>query len=108
MNTMSTSCCPPSTPPAPGAEIDADDLARMCKALAHPARLQLLRHLIAYGDCYFGSLAEVLPLAPSTISNHVSILKDAGLIEGSSDVQRVCYCVNKARLQQFKLAVGAL
>jgi ArsR family transcriptional regulator len=80
----------------------------MCKAISHPARLQLLRHLIDYGDCYFGSLADVLPLAPSTISNHVSILKEAGLIEGSSDVQRVCYCVNQERLQQFKLAVGAL
>lgn len=80
----------------------------MCKAVSHPARLQLLRHLIDYGDCYFGSLADVLPLAPSTISNHVSILKEAGLIEGSSDMQRVCYCVNQERLQQFKLAVAAL
>ena len=80
----------------------------MCKALAHPARLQLLRHLIAHGDCYFGSLADVLPLAPSTISQHVSILKEAGLIEGSSDVQRVCYCVNQERLQQFKRMTAAL
>lgn len=105
---MSKSCCPPATPRAGATEIDVDDLARMCKALAHPARLQLLRHLIAHGECYFGSLADVLPLAPSTISQHVSILKDAGLIEGSSDVQRVCYCVNQARLQQLKSAVGHL
>jgi len=80
----------------------------MCKALAHPARIQLLRHLIDYGECYFGKLTDVLPLAPSTISQHVSILKDAGLIEGSSDVQRVCYCVNPARLEQLKQAIGAL
>lgn len=80
----------------------------MCKALAHPARIQLLRHLIDFGECYFGSLADVLPLAPSTISKHVSILKDAGLIEGSSDVQRVCYCVNPERLQQFKLVIADL
>lgn len=105
---MSKSCCPPTTPRTPTVEIDVDDLARMCKAISHPARLQLLRHLINYGECYFGSLADVLPLAPSTISNHVSILKEAGLIEGSSDMQRVCYCVNQERLQQFKLAVGAL
>lgn len=108
MYSMSKSCCPPTTPRTRATEIDVDDLARMCKALAHPARLQLLRHLIDYGDCYFGSLADVLPLAPSTISNHVSILKEAGLIEGSSDVQRVCYCVNQERLQQLKLAIGAL
>ena len=80
----------------------------MCKALAHPARLQLLRHLIDHGECYFGSLADVLPLAPSTISQHVSILKETGLIEGSSDLQRVCYCVNQERLQQLKRAIGEL
>lgn len=80
----------------------------MCKALAHPARLQLLRHLIDYGECYFGSLTDVLPLAPSTISQHVTILKEAGLIESASDAQRVCYCINPTRLQQLKDAVGAL
>jgi ArsR family transcriptional regulator len=108
MNFMSKSCCPPANSSTRATEIDVDDLAKMCKAISHPARLQLLRHLIDYGECYFGSLADVLPLAPSTISNHVSILKEAGLIEGSSDVQRVCYCVNPDRLQQLKQAIGAL
>lgn len=88
--------------------MNADDVALLCKALAHPARVQLLRYLAAYGACYFGSLAEVLPLAPSTISQHVTILKQAGLIEGSSDEQRVCYCINPSRLQQLKDAIGAL
>jgi len=105
---MSKSCCPPATLPTNTTEIDVDDLARMCKAISHPARLRLLRHLIDYGQCYFGSLTDVLPLAPSTISQHVSILKEAGLIEGSSDVLRVCYCVNQERLQQLKQAIGAL
>jgi ArsR family transcriptional regulator len=105
---MTTSCCDPQAIPAPAAPLDIDDLAAMCKAIGHPARLQLLRHLISHGDCYFGSLADVLPLAASTISKHVSILKEAGLIEGSSDVQRVCYCVNPARLAQLKGAIGAL
>ncbi|MGB9989839.1 ArsR/SmtB family transcription factor [Massilia sp. SM-13] len=82
--------------------IDANDLARMCKALGHPARVQLLKYLSAYGACYFGNLAEVLPLAASTISQHVTILKEAGLILGSSDEQRVCYCVNPDRLAQLK------
>jgi ArsR family transcriptional regulator len=108
MNPMSKPCCPPDTLRERTTEIDADDLARMCKALAHPARIQLLRHLIDYGACYFGNLADVLPLAPSTISQHVSILKEAGLIEGSSDVQRVCYCVNQERLQALKSAIGSL
>ena len=105
---MSTSCCAPRASSKPPAAIDLDDLAAMCKALGHPARLQLLRHLIEYGECYFGNLADVLPLAPSTISKHVSILKEAGLIHGSSDVQRVCYCVNPQRLEQLKAMLGAL
>lgn len=105
---MSKSCCLPATSRTRATEIDVDDLARMCKALAHPARIQLLRHLIDYGECYFGNLADVLPLAPSTISKHVSILKEAGLIEGSSDVQRVCYCVNRKRLQRLQATIGAL
>ena len=105
---MSKSCCSPVTDRTASGGIDADDLARMCKALSHPARVQLLMHLINYGGCYFGSLTDVLPLAPSTISKHISILKDAGLIDGSSDVQRVSYCVNQDRLQQFKQVTAGL
>ena len=88
--------------------LDADDLARLCKALGHPARVKLLKHLADFGECYFGSLAEVLPLAASTISQHVTILKAAGLICGSADEQRVCYCINRARLDEFKRAIGGL
>ena len=80
----------------------------MFKALGHPARVKLLKHLAAYGDCYFGSLTDVLPLAASTVSQHVTILKEAGLICGSADEQRVCYCINTERLAQFKLAIGGL
>lgn len=103
---MST-CCEPNTS-ATAPTVDADDLAMMCKALGHPARVQLLNYLSAYGACYFGSLADVLPLAASTISQHVSVLKQAGLIIGSSDEQRVCYCVNTERLAQLKQMIGAL
>ena len=102
-----TSCCD-VTPQGAVPELNVDEIAMLCKALAHPARVQLLRYLATYGACYFGSLADVLPLAASTISKHVSILKDAGLIEGSSDVQRVCYCVKPERLAQLKAMVGAL
>jgi ArsR family transcriptional regulator, arsenate/arsenite/antimonite-responsive transcriptional repressor len=102
-----TSCCDPK-PETELPELDADELAALCKALAHPARVQLLRYLAAYGACYFGSLTDVLPLAPSTISQHVTILKQAGLILGSADEQRVCYCVNPERLAHFKQLIGGL
>lgn len=102
---MSTSCCPPTTP-STLSDLDIDQVALMCKALGHPARVRLLKHLVDYGDCYFGNLADVLPLAPSTISQHVTILKEAGLIHGSSDEKKVCYCVNPARLKQLQDVLG--
>lgn len=102
-----TTCCDPKNL-GKASNLDVDDVALMCKALGHPARVQLVKHLAEFGECYFGSLTDILPLAPSTISKHVSILKEAGLIQGSSDEQRVCYCVNRDRLQQLQLALGAL
>ena len=102
-----TSCCN-FTVKTTLPELDADELAALCKALAHPARVQLLRYLAGYGACYFGSLADVLPLAPSTISQHVTILKQAGLILGSADEQRVCYCINPERLQHLKQLINCL
>jgi ArsR family transcriptional regulator, arsenate/arsenite/antimonite-responsive transcriptional repressor len=103
---MAKNCCPPESSAA--VEFDADEIALICKALGHPARVRLLKHLADYGACFFGNLADVLPLAPSTISQHVTILKEAGLILGSSDEQRVCYCVNPARLKQLKKMVAGL
>jgi ArsR family transcriptional regulator, arsenate/arsenite/antimonite-responsive transcriptional repressor len=105
-NNAMTSCCFPVTRPTE--PIDVDELALLCKALGHPARVRLLRHLTDFGACYFGSLADVVGLAPSTTSQHVSILKEAGLICGSSDAARVCYCVNPARLDQLKALISRL
>lgn len=89
-------------------KVDEEALAAMCKALAHPARVKLLNYLSDYGTCYFGKLTDILPLAASTISQHVTILKEAGLIEASADNQRVCYCVSSERLQHLKDQVSAL
>lgn len=86
----------------------AEDLALLCKALAHPARVLLLRHLTSVGTCYFGSLADIVGLAPSTTSQHVKVLKEAGLLLGSAEEQRTCYCVNPERLAVLKRLVEAL
>ncbi|MCH8622800.1 metalloregulator ArsR/SmtB family transcription factor [Undibacterium sp. TS12] len=104
---MSKTCCTPGNGGAAG-EVDAEDIAALCKALGHPARVRLLKHLADYGACFFGNLTDILPLAPSTISQHVTILKEAGLILGSSDEQRVCYCVNPERIRQLKQLVAGL
>lgn len=102
-------CAPASCTPAPLDEpLDEEDLALLCKALAHPARVQLLRHLASVGTCYFGSLADIVGLAPSTTSQHVKVLKEAGLLLGSAEEQRTCYCVNPERMAVLKRLVGAL
>jgi ArsR family transcriptional regulator len=100
--------CVPVNRAHPKAKVDDETLALMCKALAHPARVKLLNYLADYGTCYFGKLTDILPLAASTISQHVTILKEAGLIEGSDDSQRTCYCVNPQRLQQLKDMIANL
>lgn len=104
---MKKNCCDTDSG-ARSSTLDEDELALLCKAIGHPARVRLLRHLASQGTCYFGSLADVLPLAPSTISQHVTILKEAGLIIGSADEQRTCYCVNPKRLKQLKAMISGL
>jgi len=109
-STSSRQCATPAC--APGMEVgdplDAAELATLMKALAHPARIELLRHLSSVGECFFGDLSELTGLAPSTTSQHVKILREAGLINGASQEQRVCYCVNKDRLGVLKRLVKAL
>lgn len=90
------------------AALDDEELAVLLKALAHPARIQLLRHLSSVGECYFGDLSEITGLAASTTSQHVKILREAGLVNGASQEQRVCYCVNKDRLNVLKRLVRTL
>ena len=100
--------CAPRREASPAPAVDVDDMAMLLKALGHPARLQILRYLAEQGNCYFGSLSDVVGLAPSTTSQHVKVLKDAGLVDGSAEEQRTCYCVNAERLAQLKRLVGSL
>lgn len=89
-------------------ETSVQELALLCKALGHPVRVRLLKHLIDCGTCYFGDLSDLVPLAASTVSQHVTILKEAGLVCGAADEQRVCYCVNPERLALLQRLVQAL
>jgi ArsR family transcriptional regulator len=86
-------------------ELSEDDLGELCKALGHPARVRLVRILLDKGECISGDLAEEFSLAQSTVSEHLRILKDAGLIKGTIDGPRRCYCVNEERLNYFKSLV---
>jgi DNA-binding transcriptional ArsR family regulator len=78
-------------------------LAAVARALAHPGRLQLLEAIAARRSCVCGELVELMPLAQSTVSQHLKELKEAGLVHGVVDGPRTCYCVDAGKLA----AVGA-
>jgi DNA-binding transcriptional ArsR family regulator len=71
------------------------DLAAIAKALAHPARIAILHHLAAKRECMCGDIVDELPLSQSTVSQHLSELKSAGLIKGTIEGPGVCYCINE-------------
>lgn len=87
---------------------DDEVLAGLAWAVAHPARVRLLRLLIAKSACVCGELVELMPLAQSTVSQHLKILKEAGLIQGEIDGPKVCYCVNPDGLARLKELVAGL
>ncbi len=76
-------------------------LAEFAKALAHPARIAILKVLAEKNECICGEIVEVLPLAQSTVSQHLKELKNAGLINGTVDGPRSCYCINWKAFGKF-------
>jgi ArsR family transcriptional regulator len=84
------------------------DLARLAKALAHPARVAIVRMLIRRGDCICGAIVDELPLAQATVSQHLKVLKEAGLVRGEVDGPRVCYCIDPTGLERAKALLAAL
>jgi DNA-binding transcriptional ArsR family regulator len=93
--------------PVEGPEADAE-LALVAKAVGHPARVQILRLLSHRTACVCGDIVDELPLAQSTVSQHLKVLKEAGLIKGEIDGPRVCYCIEPRTLRRFKALVGSL
>lgn len=70
-------------------------IARFAKALGHPVRIAILQMLAKQTCCYHGDMSEILPVAKSTLSQHLTELKDAGLIQGTITPPTVKYCINK-------------
>jgi ArsR family transcriptional regulator, arsenate/arsenite/antimonite-responsive transcriptional repressor len=76
-------------------------LAAFAKAISHPARIAILNVLARKNECICGEIVEVLPLAQSTVSQHLKELKTAGLIIGTVDGPRSCYCINWKAFEKF-------
>lgn len=104
---MDKCCKTAATPFVADADADAR-LAGFCKALGHPHRVHILRFLLAQQACFAGEIADQLPVAASTVSQHLKLLRDAGLIQGEVDGPRRCYCVAPEALATLKQLVEAL
>lgn len=83
-------------------------LATRLKALGHPARIQILRVLAEHGTCICGELVEMLPLAQSTVSQHLQVLKEAGLVRGEIDGPKSCYCLDQEMVRQLRTELDEL
>ena len=75
--------------------VNQEVLARFAKALGHPTRIEILVFLSSQDSCFFGDIHDVLPIAKSTVSQHLKELKDAGLIKGEIETPKVRYCIHK-------------
>ena len=81
-------------------------LSEFAKVLAHPARVAILREVAYRQTCICGEIVEVLPLAQSTVSQHLKELTDVGLIDGTVDGAKSCYCINWAVMEQARALFG--
>jgi DNA-binding transcriptional ArsR family regulator len=83
-------------------------VARYAKALAHPARIAILRLLVNRQTCICGDIVDELPLSQSTVSQHLKELKDAGLIRGEIEGARVCYCIDPKEWKAAQASISQL
>ena len=87
---------------------DLVELSKFAKAIAHPARIQILQHLASRNTCICGDIVDELPLSQSTVSQHLKALKVAGLIQGKVEAPSICYCINEEKMVEIKKGINAL
>lgn len=88
--------------------LDAHAFAGICKALGHPARIRIVEHLMTIDQCICAEIVQILPLAQSTVSQHLKVLKAAGIVKGEVEGPRTCYCLDREILARFKKTAGAM
>jgi ArsR family transcriptional regulator len=81
---------------------DQERLARMLRALGNPVRFQIVEYLATKQVCITNDIVRILPLAQSTVSQHLKVLRDAGLIRGEIEGPATCYCLDLEGIQWFK------
>lgn len=94
-------------------QVEIDDpstvrVATITRALGHPARIAILKILAARNTCFCGDITDILPLAQSTVSQHLKALKSAGLIKGDVEGVRTCYCLNPDGIKELNSLLSEL
>ena len=84
------------------------ELAQFAKALSHPARIAILKVLASKTECVCGEIVEVLPLAQSTVSQHLKELKNANIIKGTIEGTAICYCINPETIDKIEKHFGSI
>lgn len=107
-NTKSMACSSDSEPCVLPLDQSAEQMATLAWAIAHPARVRIVRLLITRNNCVCGEIVDEMPLAQSTVSQHLKILKESGLVQGEVDGPKVCYCINPEKLAALKTLVASL
>jgi ArsR family transcriptional regulator, arsenate/arsenite/antimonite-responsive transcriptional repressor len=87
---------------------EQQQMARFARAMAHPVRIYILELLAGQSCCYSGDLAEELPIARSTLSQHLKTLKDAGLIQGEINPPKIKYCIDRENWDKAKFLFSGL
>ena len=87
---------------------DDQELANLAWALAHPVRVRIVRMLLQRETCICGEIVDEIPLAQSTVSQHLKILKESGIVQGEINGPKVCYCVAPTALQRLKTLIADL
>jgi DNA-binding transcriptional ArsR family regulator len=88
--------------------VKENKLAKVAKALAHPARIAILNFLIKRQACVCGDIVDEIPLSQSTVSQHLKELKEAGLITGEIEGARVCYCIDAKEWKAAQVALNQM
>lgn len=86
---------------------EQNEIAKLAKAFAHPARVAILQHIINIKSCVCGDLVNEIGLAQATISQHLKELKQLELIQGEIEGTRVCYCINEQKWNAMKQLLGS-
>jgi predicted transcriptional regulator len=84
------------------------EMAQFARAMSHPVRIYILQLLAGQSCCYSGDLAEELPIARSTLSQHLKALKEAGLIQGEINPPKIKYCINRENWEKAKSLFSGL